>query len=116
MWFRKFLVAFFSLFFLSSAFAKDFKKVEPSYKSMCISYLHTAKEMRKSPLLTKFSQNPEYNNQLNLVDKNISQAQESLSHEQFEACYYRAVSAILLMKSLSNIQKAKKHENPAVGR
>ncbi|OSS42304.1 hypothetical protein DESAMIL20_1857 [Desulfurella amilsii] len=109
-------MAFFSLFFLSNAFAKDFKKVEPSYKSMCVSYLHTAKEMRKSPLVTKFARNPEYKNQLNLVDQNISQAQESLSNEQFEACYYRAVSTILLMKSLSNIQKAKKHENPAVGR
>lgn len=116
MLFGKFLAVFFSIFFLSNAFAKDFKKVEPSYKSMCISYLHTAKEMRKSPLVTKFARNSEYSNQLNLVDKNISQAQESLSHEQFEACYYRAVSAILLMKSLSNIQKAKEHENTAVGR
>ncbi|MGB9755258.1 MAG: hypothetical protein ACPLXO_00115 [Desulfurella sp.] len=116
MWFKKFLITLFSLFFFSNAFGKDFKKVEPSYKSMCTSYLHTAKEMRKSPLVTKFAKNTEYKNQLNLVDKNLSQAQESLSNEQFEACYYRAVSAILLMKSLSNIQKAKNHENPSVGR
>ncbi|AHF97662.1 hypothetical protein DESACE_00365 [Desulfurella acetivorans A63] len=116
MWLKKFFVVLFSLFLFSNAFGKDFKKVEPSYKSMCISYLRTAKEMRKSPLVTKFASNPEYKNQLNLVDQNISQAQESLSQNQFEACYYRSVSAILLMKSLSNIQKAKKHENPTFGR
>ncbi len=113
---KNFLVILFIGVFFSNAFGKDFKKIEPSYKSMCTSYLNTAKEMRKSPLVTKFAQNPEYKNQLNLVDQNISQAQESLSSGQFEACYYRSVSAILLMKSLSNIQKAKNHESSTFGR
>ncbi len=116
MWFKKFFVVLISLICFTNVYAKDFKKVEPSYKSMCISYLHTAKEMRQSPLVKKFAQNPQYKNQLSLVDTNISVAQESLSKNQFEACYYRAVSAILLMKGLSNIQKAKNHENPAARR
>ncbi len=115
MWFKIFAVLL-SLVCFTNVYAKDFKKVEPSYESMCVSYLHTAKEMRQSPLVKKFAENSQYKEQLNLVDTNISVAQESLSKNQFEACYYRALSAILLMKGLSNIQKAKSHENPAAGR
>ncbi len=101
------------MFLFTSASAEDFKKAEPSYKSMCASYLYTAKEMRQSPLVKKFYINPKYKNQFNLVDKNISQAQKNLLNNQFEACYYRALSAILLMKGLSNMQKAKNHKNPS---
>ncbi len=116
MWFKKILAVLLSLFCFTGASAEDFKKAEPSYKSMCVSYLYIAKEMRQRPLVEKFSRNPEYKNQLNLVGKDISQAQKNLLNNQFEACYYRALSAILLMKGLSNIQKAKNHKNPSAAR
>lgn len=114
---KEVVIALISVFFINNfAFSKDFKKVEPSYKSMCEQNLHVAKVMRKGPLINKFSNNKSYASQLSLVDQNIQQAQSSLTKDEFEACYYCSVSAILLMKSLSNMQKANKHENPTVGR
>lgn len=111
------LISVFCIIFMNTyTFAKDIKKIEPSYKLMCEQNLHTAKQMRSSPLMSSFSYNPEYKNQLHLADKYISQAQEGFYKKHYEACYYQTVSAILLMKSLSNLQRAKKYENPSTGR